>query len=450
MIGKQIKKIVKSGRVLFTTPSHDKDSFIIPGCAEILGEKIFKYDLSEITDLDNLADPQGVILQSLVKSAELIGCKDLFYLINGSSSGIVTAMLASLKENDGVLIARNCHKSVINGLVLSGAKPYWFNPKIDKNWQVFKSLDTRDISSSLELHKDISAVIITSPTYEGVDFDIKKIAQICHSKNVILMVDQAHGALKSFFPKYFGENAIKQGADIVIQSLHKTCGAVNPSAILLSNGKISREILQNCLNLTNTSSPSYPLIASVEASVNYLSSEEALNHINNLYSDIQNLKNNLKNYNNIHFYEKNDFSKILVKTDDISGFNLDDVLFDDFNIETELSNNICCTLLCGLGTTRAKLKKLENALKIIASNSYRLKNKKTACPLITPEVCLSPREAFFAPKIETDIDNALNKISGETICEYPPGIPLLIQGEKITLQHIKYLKKSHPLLKVVG
>lgn len=448
-LGKKIKKIANSKRILFTTPSHDRTAGICDEISNCLGRKFFKYDLSEINDLDNLANPTGDILLSMKKSAELLGVCELFYLVNGSSSGIIAAMSAVLNPDDKVLIARNCHKSVLNGLILTGAKPIWFMPEINQEWSIFDAVSPVAILSELERNSDIKAVIITSPTYEGVSSDIKAISEVCHIKNVKLIVDEAHGALKSFAPKYFGQNAVKLGADIAVQSLHKTCGAPNPCAILLSAGTINRQKIQCALNLINTTSPSYPMLAVTEAVIRFLTSSKGIKKIEKLLVDISDLKKTFSDKENIEFCDFNDPTKLLVKVKGLSGFDLSDILFDKFEIEDELTNNSASLLLTGVGTTKRKFKKLEKALKTIISAKYSFPVEKTSYPLILPKWELSPREAFFAEKSEIPIEKSLGHICGETISEYPPGIPILILGEKISQMHIDYLEQNRDLIKII-
>lgn len=449
MLGKKIKKIAESKRILFTTPSHDRTAGVCDEAAKYLGRKFFKHDLSEINDLDNLANPTEDILLSMKKSAELLGVKELFYLVNGSSSGIIAAMLAVLKPNDKVLIARNCHKSVLHGLVLTGAEPVWFMPEINEQWSIFNAVSADVILSELEKNSDIKAVIITSPTYEGVTSDIKAISEVCRLKNVKLIVDEAHGALKSFAPTIFGENAVKLGADIAVESLHKTCGAPNPCAILLSAGTISRDKIQNSLNLINTTSPSYPMLAAIEAVISFLASDNGKKKIDKLLYDISEFKKAFSLEKNIEFCDFNDPTKILVKVKGLSGFDLSDILFDEFDIEDELTNSFASLLLTGIGTAKHKLKQLEKALKIIVSTDYSCPAEEASCPLILPNSELLPREAFFAEKVEIPVEDAFGNICGETISEYPPGIPILILGEKISHEHINYLKQNRKLIKVV-
>ena len=448
-VGKKIKKIAKSDRVLFTTPSHDRTSFVIPDVSEYFGRKFFFHDLSEINDLDNLANPEGDIFESMKNSADLFCVQDLFYLVNGSTSGILASMLATLKQNDKVLIGRNCHKSVLNGLVLSGAKPIWFLPEIDKEWGIFCPIKPEIIFKYLSENSDIKVVMITSPTYEGVSSDVEKIAEICHDFGAILIVDEAHGALKSFSPELFGKSALQVGADISIQSLHKTCGSPNPCAILQSNGKISAEKIQNALNLINTSSPSYPMIAAIEGTINYLFSKNGQKRIVELVSSINQLKSSFEGNLNITFYKENDPTKIVVKINGLTGFELSDKLFDDFNIEDELTNSFASVLLCGIGTTKHKLKLLEKALHSIVFENHSSVCFQKSVPIKTENAEITPREAYFAEKEVVSIENSLGRICGEVIAEYPPGIPLLILGEKISQEQINYLKENKKSIYVV-
>jgi arginine/lysine/ornithine decarboxylase len=448
-IGNKIRQIINSDRELFTTPSHDKGTFIIPSLKKIFGKHFFKYDLSEINDLDNLAFPDGVIAKSLKKSADILNVSDVFYLINGASSGIIASMMASLKQNDRVLIAKNCHKSVLNGLVLTGAIPVWFMPDMDCKWGIFKSVLGEQVEKILSSDKNIKAVIITSPTYEGVSSDISIISDICHKYNTILIVDEAHGALKSFAPDLFGLSAIQLGADLVVQSLHKTCGAPNPSAILLSNGTISRQFIQNAINLINTSSPSYPTIVAIEETIKFLASVRGKKQIYNLYSHLIDFRNALLRYQNVEICNFNDVSKIFVSIKNISGYFLSDLLFDKFGIEDELSNNFASLLLTGIGTSFRKLKKLQSAIGYISDKNYYSPITVQNCPLVISEYVMSPRDAYFADKKLIPLKSSVGCVCAEVIVEYPPGIPILILGEKISAQHIEYLKNKKSSIYVV-
>ncbi|MCR5261946.1 MAG: aminotransferase class V-fold PLP-dependent enzyme [Candidatus Gastranaerophilales bacterium] len=443
------EKISKSDRKLFTTPSHDRDNFIVPNCKKIFGNSFYEYDLSEVNGLDNLGNPENSIMSAMKKSAELLGVKSLFYLINGSSSGIIASMLSFLREKDKVLIARNCHQSVLNGLILTGAEPVWILPELNSEWEIFDPVSPSEIEKKLIENKTVKAVIITSPTYEGVTSDIKAIAEVCHKYNKILIVDEAHGALKSFYPEVFGENAVKLGADIAIQSLHKTCGAPNPCAVMLCGENVCPENIQNSLNLINTTSPSFPMIMAIEETINYLASPNGKKQISRLVSDIRQFKNEFQNDEKIQFCDFNDETKILVKITGMSGYNLSDSLFENFNIEDELTNNRASLLLTGLGTTKQKLKKLGKALKKIACYPNLPQKPTEQTPYFIPKMQMSLKNAYFSEKEEVSAENSIGKICGEIISEYPPGIPVLLAGEKIRKEHIEFLKNKKETIQVI-
>lgn len=435
-----ISKISKSKRVLFTTPSHDRTSFVLS--PNLFGRNFYKNDLSEINGLDNLSEPQDCILKAMKKSAELIGAENVFYLVNGSSSGILAAMLSALNDGDKILIARNCHKSVVNGLILSGAEPVWLLPEINEEWGIFNPVSAEEIQKKLSSDKNIKAVLITSPTYEGISSDIGKIAEICHNHNALLIVDEAHGALKSFYPEIFGKHAVSLGADIAIQSLHKTCGAINPSAVMLCGKNADADKIQAALNLINTTSPSFPVIASIEETIDYLFSQKGQKMIEKLVSDISDFKNSFSENKKIEFCGFNDVTKILVKISGLSGFGLSDILFDRFNIEDENTTSRASMLLTGIGTKKSKLNKLKKALKQILSENISVSRETTENNIFLPDTSISPRKAFFAEKEAVPAEQTQGRICTEIISEYPPGIPLLLPGEIIKKEHMNYLKSK--------
>ena len=253
-----IEKFKKKKRTLFTTPTHGQGDFVVPETAKMIGRKFFSCDFSEIEGFDNLSHPTGMLKTAQDSAARIFGAKSTFFLTNGSTSGIVATMLSVLHRGDKVLIARNCHKSVYNGLVLSGAVPLWLIPQYNEDWGIYESINIDYLEEMFEKNKDIKAFIMTNPTYEGAMSDIYRISAICKQYGALLIVDEAHGALWNFH-KALGTPSLLQGADIVVQSLHKTAGALNPSA-LLHIGKeadINPKDIQQALNLISTTSPSY-------------------------------------------------------------------------------------------------------------------------------------------------------------------------------------------------
>lgn len=350
---------------LFTTPSHSGEGF--GEFSKLLGSKIFKYDFSEIDGFDNIRNPQGVLKESQEKAAEIYDSKASFYLYNGSTSGILALMLSVLKENGKVLIPRNCHISVLNGLILSKADGVFLEPEYDTDFDVPLPISPEAIESTLYDNPDIKAVILTSPTYEGVVSDIATIATICKAHKVVLIVDEAHGALWNFSGK-LPTPAIQLRADATVQSLHKTAGALTQSSILhiSKESKISPKKVQESLNLINSTSPSYLLLASIENSIAFLDSKKGSMELDKTLKNILVAREKLAKIKGVDLLENGDFTKIFVKVKGFSGYQLSEKLSEQ-NIEDELANEKGVLLLCGLGTLKDKLDKLYKAVKKIAT-----------------------------------------------------------------------------------
>lgn len=449
-----IQNFKKKNRTLFTTPSHSQGAIIAKESKLLLGEKFFSCDYSEIDGFDNLSNPKGAIKKAQDNAARIYGSKSTFFLTNGSTSGIVAAMLSLLNKNDKVLIARNCHKSVYNGLVLSGAIPLWFIPQYNDSWGIFEPINANDIEKILSKNKDTKMFIMTNPTYNGVISDIARISEVCKKYNVILLVDEAHGALWNFY-KELGIPALQQGADITVQSLHKTAGALNSSALLHinKNSNIDSKQIQNALNLITTTSPSYPLLLNIEATINFLNSNNGYKKIKELVTNINILKNNLKVMPNIEVYSSNnDITKLLIKITNLSGEEFSDKLFEKFQIEDELANERSVLFLTGLGTTRKKLKKLEKALLKLGSDNIKITENDSDIKYLKnlePRVRCTPYSLRNKEYKEIELKYSIARICMEVIVDYPPGIPILLPGEVIRKEHIQYLEKKRKKIKVL-
>lgn len=440
-----IENFRKKKRVLFTTPSHGQGDFVNPASLKLLGHKFFTCDYSEIEGFDNLLNPIGIIRTSQVEAARIYGAKSTFFLTNGSTSGIVASMFALLNRCDKVLIARNCHQSVYNGLVLTGAVPLWLMPQYNKEWGIYETISLDLLEETLARNKDIKAFIMTNPSYEGVMSDVYRISSVCKKYNVKLIVDEAHGSLWTYH-KALGTPALMQGADIVVQSLHKTAGALNSAALLHVglDSDIEPKNIQKALNLITTTSPSYPLLVNIESTINYLSSQNGQTKLQELVKNVNRTIRFLKSIPNLEVYSyNNDVTKILVKVTNMSGFELSDILFDEYNIEDELANEKSVMFLTGLGTTKSKLKKLEKALFDLCAKNIKIKpNEERENPIVNiePRVRYTPALLWGKPSREVELKYALARVSMELIADYPPGIPILLPGEVIKKEHIEYLK----------
>lgn len=437
---KKIKNYYKEEKsLLFTTPSHSQGDFIPDEANNLLGEKFYKSDFSEIEGFDNLRNPNGVIKDLQEEIARIYGAQSSFILTNGSTSGILASMLSVLNPNDKVLIARNSHISVYNGLVLTGAVPVWFVPDYDEDWRIYKGIEPDAIEKLLVENQNTKALILTSPTYEGIFSDIDGIAAVCKKYNTKLIVDEAHGALLNF-GDFKTKNAIHLGADISVQSLHKTAGAPNPCALLHLSEKseIMPFQIQNALNILNTTSPSYPLMCAVEACISFLSSDEGKNKVRDLLHAIEDFKRELPE--SVTIYEGfNDPSKLLISVKNKDAEFIADILNNDYKIEEEFSTSTAMLFITGIGTTELKLKRLTYALKDIITkfDIPDRKNENHLRNLHQPEIKYLPRDAYFKKKKCVQQKSALNKICAECIMKYPPGIPLIVPGEIINEDILK-------------
>lgn len=333
---------------LFTTPSHGQKFFIFSKLRQF-----YKYDISE-TDAYN---PQEALDSAQIQAAKIYKTKSTHFLINGSTSGIIAAVLACVKKSEKVLIWQDAHPSHKNAVILAGADAVFYSVEKDKNWGINKAVNPEIIENNLK-QGGIKAVIVTSPTYEGVVSDIKKIKELCKKHGAFLIVDEAHGALYPFCDE-LPTSSIYLGADFTIQSLHKTAGGLNPTALLHCN--VEGVDVKSALNLISTTSPSYPLLASIEKNINFLNSKKGRKKISELIENIENIK---KNLTNLQFLD-GDPTKIVVKVPNLTGFELSETLFEKYNIEDEITNDKSVMLLCGIGTDLKKLKRLEQALKIL-------------------------------------------------------------------------------------
>ena len=427
----------KLDRLIFTTPTHDRFALFSKKY-----ENFYKYDFSEIEGFDNLSDPRGAIMLAQYKASSIFNTKQTFFVTQGSTTAILASMKALIKPGDKVLVARNCHKSVFSGLILTAGVVDWFMPEFDEDWGIYTTIDIDKLNKTLDIN-EYKAFIMTSPTYEGINSDVEAISMVCKNHGVYLIVDEAHGSLYNFNSN-LPRTAIEQGADVSVNSLHKTAGALNQTALLHVSKDIQNvevKVFQNALNLFQTTSPSYPLLENIEECLKFLSSDVGKAEISKLIEEIIKFKNNLKRFG-VEFYDdkNHDLTKILLRKHGINGIELSQILYDNYNIEDEMNNSICCLYLTGIGTTKQKLEKLKNALKKIPTNPSYSFDKQDSQPY--PIVKIQPVDTFKADYTYVSKNNSLMKISNRMIIPYPPGIGLLYPGEAIQKWHLDYLNND--------
>ena len=335
----------KSNKSFFTTPSHSGQLFIL--------HKFYQWYRADISEVD-FYEPQKKLEQAEEYAAKIYGTKSTNFLTNGSTSGIIASVLASCRPNDKLLIWCKAHKCHRNAGILANAEIIEYELPYNSEWGIYEKLDVLEFEKLLLKHSP-KAIIITSPSYEGIVSDIKSFSEISKRLGVILIVDEAHGALYPFCED-LPESAVNY-ADFTVQSLHKTAGGLNPTALLHCNCDLN---IKKALDLISTSSPSYPILMTIEANIKFLASKKGKKKINELINNIKNIRTKLFN---IEFYG-DDITKILIKKQGLSGFKLSEILYDKFNIEDERTNEKSTMLVTGLGTTKKKLKKLTYLIKL--------------------------------------------------------------------------------------
>lgn len=416
----------------------------------------YAYDYTEVEELDNLHAPEGILQEAMNRTAAYYGCSDCFYLVNGSSSGLQAGIFTLLEEGDEVVVARNCHRSVFYALSLRKAKIHFLLPEFWEDFSCFGSVSLKEVERLISAFSKTKALIFTSPSYEGVVSDVEGIARLCHENGLSLLVDEAHGA--HFSPKKgasFPESAIALGADLVVQSPHKTLCSLTQSAWILGNGeRYSREKLSFYLSVFQTTSPSYPLMLSLEKATTLLEREgEALfSHWKEVMRGFREKARTLSYFS--FLWEKEeacfamDFSKIFLRALGIPklrlGRDLAKMLREDYGIESEMHSGENLLLMTGPFISDEELERLFFALKDIERRFGKEKGKPLRSKLLSSALyqisvadnSLQIQEGLKEGE-ELSIRDGEGHICLEYLSLYPPGIPLLFPGEKLTAEKIQ-------------
>ena len=416
----------------------------------------YAYDYTEVEELDNLHAPEGILQEAMNRTAAYYGCSDCFYLVNGSSSGLQAGIFTLLEEGDEVVVARNCHRSVFYALSLRKAKIHFLLPEFWEDFSCFGSVSLKEVERLLREFPKSKALIFTSPSYEGVVSDVEGIARLCHENGLSLLVDEAHGA--HFSPKRgtsFPESAISLGADLVVQSPHKTLCSLTQSAWILGNGqRYSREKLSFYLSVFQTTSPSYPLMLSLEKATTLLEREgEALfSHWKEVMESFREKARTLSYFT--FLWEKEeacfamDFTKIFLRAVGIPklrlGKDLAKLLREDYGIESEMHSGENLLLMTGPFISEDELDRLFIALKDIERRFGEEKGKPLRSKLLSSalyQISIADNTLQILEGLkegeELNLRDGEGRICLEYLSLYPPGIPLLFPGEKLTAEKIQ-------------
>jgi arginine decarboxylase len=435
--------------VPFHTPGHHKGQGIDERLKQFWGNELFRSDLPELPELDNLFAPEGVIQEAETLAAEAWGSDRTFFLTNGSTAGIIAAILAVCHPGDAVLIPRNVHRSVISGLILSGANPVFITPEYDQALGIAHGVTAEAIETHLIHNPQIKAVLIVNPTYYGVCSDVIRIAELVHHYNLPLIVDEAHGA-HFHFHSALPTDALSANADLVIQSTHKTLSALTQGSMLHLKGDLVHQTkLAQALALIQSTSPSYLLLASLDVARMQMATQGelllsmAIDRVMFVRSKIQGIPNikTLEFVLGPGFHEL-DPLRLTVFISGMTGFEADEILHQELGITCELPGLQSLTFIFTHGTTDEDCDRLIDAVQQLSDRINVAPSQSFEYPVfnLSPTIVLSPRDAFFAKTKTVLIEDAIGQISADLICPYPPGIPVLMPGELITTAAIEYLK----------
>lgn len=430
----------KSDYYGFHMPGHKRNE-------KMFGTRLpYGIDITEIDGFDDLHHAETLIKDQEERAARLYKAEETHFLVNGSTVGILSAILGVTNRGDKILVARNCHKSVYNAMELNGLRPIYIYPEYEKDLQINGEVSGEKIEILLNENPDVKAVMIVSPTYDGVLSNVEKIAQIVHKRGIPLIVDEAHGAHFGFHP-YFPENSNVKGADIVIHSVHKTLPSLTQTALIHINGEIvDREKVRKYLHMLQSSSPSYILMASIDRCMELLESEG--DTLFELYAQrIDVLRTELQGLKHLEILQTEQFDRskflISVKKTGITSKKLADILLHTYHLQMEMTGGTYVLAMTALGDTKEGFERLKRALFEI-DQSLSDEKQEDHLPVELPKLPLvCTNEEIERKKCGNEElilwKASIGRISTEYAYVYPPGIPLIVPGEQITQEAIQVL-----------
>ncbi len=410
-------------------------------------ESPYMLDITEIDGFDDLHHADGIIKEAQERAARVYRADETHFLINGSSVGILSAIAGVTKRGDTVLVARNCHKSVYHAIEMYGLNPVYLMPGFDSSVQLNTEVSAGDVRTALEANPKICAVILVSPTYDGVVSDVEAIAEAVHEKGIPLIVDEAHGAHFGFHP-YFPESSNVKGADIVIHSLHKTLPSLTQTALLHMNGNIvRREKVRRYLHMLQSSSPSYILMASMDACMELME-----NHGRELFDSytgyLENTRAELERLKKLRLVRtaRYDRSKLMISIQnaDITSRELYYLLLEKYHLQMEMAAGVYVLAMTSVGDTREGMARLAVALTEIDAGlgerkEREKKSERVSC-LPRPDVVYNSSECSDKATKSLPWRDSVGQTAAEYAYLYPPGIPLIVPGEKVSQEAIDVLQ----------
>lgn len=449
-----LEEFKKMRMVPFDVPGHKRGRGNTE-LATLLGEKCVSMDVNSMKPLDNLCHPISVIKEAEDLAAEAFGAAHAFLMVGGTTSAVQSMILSVAKRGDKIILPRNVHRSVMGAMVLCGAVPVYVNPECDERLGIPLGMSLDSVRKAMESHPEAKAVLVNNPTYYGICSDLRSIVTMAHEHGMLCLADEAHG---THF--YFGENmpvsAMAAGADMAAVSMHKSGGSLTQSSLLLIGPAMNKGHVRQIINLTQTTSGSYLLLSSLDISRRNLAlkgktifeqvgklawySRNEINQIGGYYA----FGKELINGDSVFDFDE---TKLAVNTLDVglAGIEVYDLLRDEYDIQIEFGDFGNFLAYLSIGDRPREIERLVGALSEIRRRFGKAGSHTVIHEYIEPLVVVSPQEAFYADSESLPIQDTSGRVCSEFVMCYPPGIPILTPGERITqeiLEYISYAKEK--------
>lgn len=438
------------GALAFHTPGHKQGLGAHEFLKNLITEEGLRQEVSLMEELDDLHSPHSCIKSAEILAAKLFHADEVFFMINGTTSAVQTMILSTLKEGDFVFVPRNSHRSVMSGIILAGAIPIFLPTEFSSELKIPLNLSVETLAQAIKKFPQAKALILTSPNYYGVAADIKKISALLHEKNILLLVDEAHGAHLQFSEE-LPISAMDAGADLSAQSAHKILGSLTQTSMLLAKKNfIDIEKIRRAASLLQSTSPNYLLLASLDIARLQMeeSGEEKILRAVELSKKLRaeiNLTDGLKTFDTVKNFSL-DLTKVTVNVENLNltGLEAEKILRHKLKIQCELSDTTNLLFLITYADTEEKISKLIAALKKLSSygKDFPLPKFENYFPQEISTAELSPRKIFFSDCENIPLEKSAGKICAEEITFYPPGIPILNPGEIITEKILNYISEN--------
>ena len=439
--------------ISFHCPGHKNGRSIDKELKDYTGEEVYKFDVTVFDEVDSLHDPVGPIKKAQELMADAYKVKNSFFLVNGTSVGNMAMFLAACDPGDSVIVSRSSHKSIMAGVILSGVWPIWIQPKIDQNLDIIFNTSYDQVKEALDRYPEAKAVFITSPTYNGIVPDLAKITDLCHRRGKIVMIDEAHGPHLAF-NKNLPQSAVNAGADLCVQSTHKILSALSQGSVLHCNNSKFIDInrVKKVVSMLQTTSPNYLTLASIDLARRQAvvhgaemldkvieSCEWGRSYIN---GDISSMKCLTRPEIKKLGYDL-DLTKMTVNVTKtgLSGYEIESILAKEYNIQLDYADIFNLVAISGIGTEKSDVEAFVKALKEISGKYHgKQKNWILRIPSLATEMVMAPRDVYLSNNTKRlSLKKAVGHVAAQTLTPYPPGIPVVIPGERITQEICDYL-----------